>query len=46
MKYLLLSIILFFSPVFAKKYTIYSTKRPSGSWAGIIDSEGYYYLVY
>ena len=43
MKDLLLSIILFSSPVLAEKYTIYTTERPPSSWSGIIDSEGYYY---
>ena len=43
MKYLLLSLLIFSSPVFAEKYTIYTTERPPSSWSGIIDSEGYYY---
>ena len=43
MKHLLLSLLLFSSPVFAEKYTIYTTERPPSSWSGIIDSEGYYY---
>ena len=43
MKRLLLSLLLFSSPVFAEKYTIYTTERPPSSWSGIIDSEGYFY---
>tara|TARA_B100001989_G_scaffold78928_1_gene54385 strand:+ start:271 stop:678 length:408 start_codon:yes stop_codon:yes gene_type:complete len=43
MKRLLLALLLFSSPVFAEKYTIYTTERPSSSWSGIIDSDGYYY---
>ena len=43
MKHLFLSLLLFSSPVFAEKYTIYTTERPPSSWSGIIDSEGYYY---
>ena len=43
MKRLLLTLLLFSSPVFAEKYTIYTTERPPSSWSGIIDSEGYYY---
>ena len=43
MKRLLLALILFSSPVFAEKYTIYTTERPPSSWSGIIDSEGYFY---
>ena len=43
MKRLLLALLLFSSPVFAEKYTIYTTERPPSSWSGIIDSEGYYY---
>ena len=43
MKRLLLALLLFSSPVFAEKYTIYTTERPPRSWSGIIDSEGYYY---
>ena len=43
MKNLLFVILLFSSPVFAEKYTIYTTERPPSSWSGIIDSEGYYY---
>ena len=43
MKPLLLALLLFSSPVFAEKYTIYTTERPPFSWSGIIDSEGYYY---
>ena len=43
MKRLLLSLLLFSSPVFAEKYTIYTTERPHSSWSGIIDSEGYFY---
>tara|TARA_B100000482_G_scaffold108576_1_gene78354 strand:+ start:96 stop:476 length:381 start_codon:yes stop_codon:yes gene_type:complete len=43
MKRLLLAILLFYSPVLAEKYTIYTTERPPFSWSGIIDSEGYYY---
>ena len=35
--------MLFSSPVFAEKYTIYTTERPPSSWSGIIDSEGYFY---
>ncbi len=43
MKNLLLTLLLFSSPVFAEKYTIYTTKGPPSSWSGIIDSEGYFY---
>ena len=43
MKRLLPVLLLFSSPVFAEKYTIYTTERPPSSWSGIIDSEGYYY---
>ena len=43
MKRLLLALLLFSSPVLAEKYTIYTTERPSSSWSGIIDSEGYFY---
>ena len=43
MKRFLLAILLFYSPVLAEKYTIYTTERPPFSWSGIIDSEGYYY---
>ena len=43
MKRLLLAFLLFSSPVFAEKYTIYTTERPPSSWSGIIDSEGYFY---
>ena len=43
MKRLLLALLLFYSPVLAEKYTIYTTERPPSSWSGIIDSEGYYY---
>ena len=43
MKRLLLALLLFSSPVLAEKYTIYTTERPSSSWSGIIDSDGYYY---
>ena len=43
MKRLLLTLLLFASPVLAEKYTIYTTERPPSSWSGIIDSEGYYY---
>ncbi len=43
MKRLLLALLLFSSPVFAEKYTIYTTERPPSSWSGIIDSEGYFY---
>ena len=43
MKRLLLVLLLFSCPVFAEKYTIYTTERPPSSWSGIIDSEGYYY---
>ena len=42
-KCLLLTLLLFSSPVLAEKYTIYTTERPPSSWSGIIDSEGYYY---
>ena len=43
MKNLLFALLLFSSPVFAEKYTIYTTERPPSSWSGIIDSEGYFY---
>ena len=43
MKRLLLALLLFSSPVFAEKYTIYTTERPPSSWSGILDSEGYFY---
>ena len=43
MKLLLIASLLFSSPVFAEKYTIYTTERPPSSWSGIIDSEGYFY---
>ena len=43
MKRLLLTLLLFASPVLAEKYTIYTTERPPSSWSGIIDSEGYFY---
>ena len=43
MNRLLLSLLLFSSPVLAEKYTIYTTERPPSSWSGIIDSEGYFY---
>ena len=43
MKSLLFALLLFSSPVFAEKYTIYTTERPPSSWSGIIDSEGYFY---
>ena len=43
MKFLLTSILLFCTPAFAEKYTIYTTERPPSSWSGIIDSEGYFY---
>ena len=38
-----LSLLLFFSPLLAEEYTIFTTERPPSSWSGIIDSEGYYY---
>ena len=43
MKRSLIALLLFSSPVFAEKYTIYTTERPPSSWSGIIDSEGYFY---
>ena len=43
MKNLLFALLLFSSPVFAEKYTIYTTERPPSSLSGIIDSEGYFY---
>ena len=43
MKKFVLALLLFSSPVFAEKYTIYTTERPPSSWSGIIDSEGYFY---
>ena len=43
MKNLLFALLLFSNPVFAEKYTIYTTERPPSSWSGIIDSEGYFY---
>ena len=43
MKRLLFALLLFSNPVFAEKYTIYTTERPPSSWSGTIDSEGYYY---
>ena len=43
MKPLFFLLLIFNSPVFAEKYTIYTTERPPFSWSGIIDSEGYYY---
>ena len=43
MKRLLFALLLFSNPVFAEKYTIYTTERPPSSWSGIIDSEGYFY---
>ena len=43
MKRLLFVLLLFYSPVFAEKYTIYTTERPPSSWSGIIDSKGYFY---
>ena len=43
MKRLLIALLLFSSPVFAEKYTIYTTERPPFSWSGVIDSEDYYY---
>ena len=43
MKSLLFALLLFSSPVFAEKYTIYTTERPPSSCSGIIDSEGYFY---
>ena len=43
LKGLLLALLLFSSPVFAEKYTIYTTERPPSSQSGIIDSEGYFY---
>ena len=43
LKRLLLSLLLFSSPLLADEYTIYTTQRPPFSWSGVIDSEGYYY---
>ena len=42
MKRLLIALLLFSSPVFAEKYTIYTTEEFPSSWSGIIDSEGYF----
>ena len=45
MKRLLLALLLFSSPVFAEKYTIYTTERPPFSKSGIIDANNtcYYF---
>ena len=43
MKRLLLALLLFSSPVFAEKYTIYTTERPPFSWSGIIDANNTFY---
>ena len=43
MKRLLLALLLFSSPVFAEKYTIYTTERPPSSWSGIIDANNTFY---
>ena len=43
MKRLLLSLLLFSSPAFAEKYTIYTTERPPFSWSGIIDANNTFY---
>jgi len=43
MKHILLALLLFTSPVFGEKYTIYTTERTPSSWSWIIDSEGNYY---
>ena len=43
MKRLLLALLLFSSPAFAEKYTIYTTERPPFSWSGIIDANNTFY---
>ena len=43
MKRLLLTLLLFSSPVLAEKYTIYTTERPPFSWSGIIDANNTFY---
>ena len=43
MKRLLLILLLFSSPVFAEKYTIYTRGRPPSSISGIIDANNTFY---
>ena len=43
MKRLLLTLLLFSSPVLAEKYTIYTTERPPFSKSGIIDANNTFY---
>ena len=43
MKRLLIALLLFSSPVFAEKYTIYTRERPPFSISGIIDANKTFY---
>ena len=43
MKRLLIALLLFSSPVFAEKYTIYTRERPPSSISGIIDANKTFY---
>ena len=43
MKRLILILLLFSSPAFAEKYTIYTTERPPFSWSGTIDADNTFY---
>ena len=43
MKHLLITLLLFSSPVFAEKYTIYTRERPPSSISGIIDANKTFY---
>jgi hypothetical protein len=43
LKRLLISLLLFSSPVFAEKYTIYTRERPPSSISGIIDANKTFY---
>ena len=43
MKRLLISLLLFSSPAFAEKYTIYTRERPPSSISGIIDANKTFY---
>jgi len=46
MKRLLMTLVLFFNPVLAEEYTIYTTERPPFSISGIIDSnKNFYYFT-
>ena len=43
LKRLLITLLLFSSPVFAEKYTIYTRERPPSSISGIIDANKTFY---